>query len=244
VFQQGSVGIAGAVDGAPEYIDPRATAPRREYRGPVVEPSAMAPFGFDARGILRDGAKVQLNSVENYIAYDTLMLVEQVRRAKAAKPLKTVILGCTHFPFYADVFRRHLERLYANPVYRPFIAKQVTLVDPAVNTALELYEYFTREKMFREKPGTGSEFYISVPNVRNREVKTDAQGYLTYDYKYSRRPGTAQEFIRAVPFSRKTVPADILDRFREKIPSVYKLIVDFNRSNPKLRGMPAAERIQ
>lgn len=251
IFQQGSVGIAGSVDGAPEYISAKATRPRPDYRGPTVEARLVARFGLDTTGnrILRDGDKVQLNSVENQIAYDTLMLVEQLRHSPGAKPLKSVILGCTHFPFYADVFRKHFTRLYnyqegGKYIYRPFLAKNITLIDPAVNTAEELYQYLAQADLLADRPAAATEFYISVPNKRNPEVKTDAQGYFTYAYKYGRRPGTGQQFERVVPFSRQTVPADTLDRFREKIPDVFDLIVRFNQSSPKLRAMPAAERIQ
>jgi glutamate racemase len=250
IFQQGSVGIAGAIDGAPEYISAGAKAARAEYRGPKVAAGDAARTGLDTTGnrVLPDGAMLQLNSIENHIAYDTLMLVEQLRRAPGAKPLKTVILGCTHYPFYTAAFAKQFARLYdyqedGKYPYRPFLARQITLVDPAVNTAQELHQYLAEAKLFNTRQAPPSEFYVSVPNRRHPGVQTDAQGFFPYAYKYSRRAGTGEEFVRAVPFSRASIPADTLDRLREKIPSVYGLIVRFSESSPKLRDLPAAERI-
>ena len=36
-----------------------------------------------------------------------------------------------------------------------------------------------------------------------------------------------------MPFSRETIPADVLDRLADKVPNVYRLMVDFNQENPK-----------
>jgi hypothetical protein len=191
---------------------------------------------------------VQMNSVANHVAYEALSLVEEVRRTGAARPLGTVILGCTHYPFVADQFRAHFARLYdyrerGEFIYRPFLAKSVTLVDPAVITATQLYEFLVANRLLATGPPGVGEFYISVPNQTNPAVQTDGRGYFTYRYKYDRQAGSGEETVRAVPFSRQTIPADTLERLRTMVPSVFELIVRFNTASPKLTALPPADRI-
>ncbi len=244
VFQQGSVGIAGAVDGMPEFISPAVSAPRADYRGPAAF-QKIERYGFDFGGncMLRAGATLQINSVENYIAYDTLELVEKVRRAPDARPLKTVVLACTHFPFYAEAFRRQLRRLYdyqedGRYLYRRVLARDIAVVDPAVNTAEELHGRLAASGLFRDAPPETSEFYVSVPNPRNPEVKTDSQGFFTPEYKFGRHAGTGQETIRVVPFSRRSLPDGTIRRLADAMPQVFELIVRFNQAR-----VPEPDRI-
>jgi glutamate racemase len=174
VVQQGGTSLAGAIDGAPDFLDPAARAPRAGYRGPTPDPTLLERYGFDWSGMLYEGPRdaprnVQLNSVANHVAYETLSLVEQVRRTEGARPLGTVILGCTHYPFVADEFRKQFARLYEYQkggayLYRPYLAKEVRLVDPAVITATQLYEFLSTNRLLAGGPAGASEFYISVPN--------------------------------------------------------------------------------
>ncbi len=252
--QQGGIGLAGAIDGLPEFVDPAARAPRPGYRGPSPDPELLARYGFDWDKVLHEGPReaprnVQLNSIENHVAYETLSLVEQVRRTPGARPLSTVILGCTHYPFVADLFRKHFARLHdytekGAHVYRPFLAKEVVLVDPAAITATQLYEFLSANRLLAGTPTGASEFYLSVPNEANPTVELEASGHFTHLYKYGRKPGTGEETVRVVPFSRRTVPAETLTRLRATTPSVWELIVRFNAASPKLAGLPDDDRIR
>jgi glutamate racemase len=254
VVQQGGTSLAGAIDGAPDFLDPAARAPRSSYRGPTPDPALLERYGFDWDGMLYEGPRseprnVQMNSVANHVAYEALSLVEQVRRTEGARPLGTVILGCTHYPFVADHFRRHFARLYdykenGEYVYRSHLTKDVRLVDPAVITATQLYEFLSTNRLLAASPAGASEFYISVPNRANPAVETDTQGYFTYRYKYGRQPGSGQETVRVVPFSRRTVPEETLTRLRTMVPSAWELIVRFNGASPKLVEMPPNDRIR
>ncbi|HOC24290.1 MAG TPA: hypothetical protein PKJ13_03205 [bacterium] len=80
-----------------------------------------------------------------------------------------LILGCTHYPFYLDRFRAELDRLRGyrengEYIYQPFMADTIHLVDPAINTARELYDHLRRQGLFAERDLAGSEFFISVPS--------------------------------------------------------------------------------
>lgn len=254
VVQQGGTSLAGAIDGSPDYIDGAAHAPRASYRGPSPDPALLDRYGFAWEQMLYDGTReaprnLQMNSVENHVAYETLSLLEQVRHTRGAKPLTTVILGCTHYPFVADLFRKHFSRLYDYQekgvfLYRSCLAKDVTLVDPAVITANELYEFLSANRLLATARLGTSEFYVSVPNRANPAVETDGHGFLTYRYKYGRRAGTGEETVRVVPFSRRTLTEEALARVRSSMPSVWEEIVRFNQVNPKLATLSDEDRIR
>jgi glutamate racemase len=250
LFSQPGHGLAGAIDGEIAYIAPQADAPRAEYRGPsLVHPHAVIDstilprygFGWDERRMLYEGAReeprsLQINSIENYIAYNLLSLLEQLRQAQSRHPLKVLILGCTHYPFYLDVFKAGLDRLHdyqenGEYIYRPFMADTIHLVDPARNTARELYEYLKTEGLFSASDPAGSEFYISVPNRDNPAAALDAAGNFTWAYKYGRRAGAIQEYIKNVPFSKETIPAETSARLKRAIPKTSELIGRFMLGN-------------
>lgn len=253
VFQQAGIGLAGAIDGAAEFISADAKAPRKEYRGPSdihpefsIDMTILDRYNFDwsDHQILYDGeieqpGNVQINSVNNYIAYHLVSLLEKIRTAPQAQPLKMIILGCTHYPFYADVFKAKLNELsnYAENgeyIYRPFMAEHIELVDPAHNTAKELYDYLREKNLFNQTDISKSEFYISVPNRLNIGVRLDSAGNFQYDYKYGRQKGDIQQYVKRVPFSKITIPAPVAVRLEKDIALTFALIQSFNRTNPKM----------
>ncbi|NOY38636.1 MAG: Asp/Glu/hydantoin racemase [Chlorobi bacterium] len=263
IYQQAGIGLAGAIDGSPEFISRDATAPREEYKGPSaknpaapLDMSILKRYGFDwaENHMLFEGSagspeKVQINSIENYISYHLVTLLEKIRKNSEAKPLRVIILGCTHYPFYQDFFQEKLRKLYdyrenGRYIYRPVMFPKIEIVDPAVFTAEELYIYLTTRKMSRDGAHLKeSEFYISVPNTSNPEIKTDAAGGFTYDYKYGRKAGYIQEYVRRVPFTRVNVPEDILHRFRDIIPVTYGLMEHFDHENPKTSSIDEKDKI-
>ena len=245
IFNQGGHGIAEAVDEEPDFINTELTEVRDNYRGPSFE-SENFPidrtlmdiynFDFDHGKMLCDSDStddcqvLQLNAPENYVRYHVVSLLEKIRTAKDPQPLKAIVLGCTHYPYLTEEIRGVLAELYdyqagGDYVYRPFMAADIAIVDPAVNVAEELYQYMKEKQLFNpEGDIRESEFYISVPNTANPQVKTDAQGRFPYDYKYGRTDGEIQEYVRVVPFSRNNISEDTYERFRISIPETYELI--------------------
>ena len=143
-YQQAGIGLAGAIDGVIDYINTQATEIRKEYKGPSltlkeakIDLSILNRYGFDwsRNHILYSGEKknpteIQINSIENYIYYNVVSLLEQIRKSQTIKPLKAIILGCTHYPFYKNIFAKKLEELYnlkenGNFVYRKFMYKEI-----------------------------------------------------------------------------------------------------------------------
>ncbi len=252
IYQQPGIGLAGAIDGVIDYIDANAKTLRGQYKGPSfnlqsakIDRSILNRYNFDWNNnkILFGGTKenpteIQLNSIENYIYYNVVSLLEQIKNSKSAKPLKTIILGCTHYPFYKEIFAKKLNELYNlkennKYVYRDLMYENIILIDPAINTAKELYEYLKSNDLFGKNKLSNSEFYISVPNTLNRDVKLDSLGNFTYEYKYGRTAGNIQEYIKPVPFSKTNLHPDVIKMLKEKTPLVYKLITDFNQKNRK-----------
>lgn len=80
-----------------------------------------------------------------------------------------------------------------------------------------------------------SEFYISVPNVLNENVKTESAGNFTYEYKYGRDAGNIQQYVKRVPFNKSNLHPDVIEMLREKTPLIYKMITDFNQKNEKTK---------
>lgn len=252
IYQQPGIGLAGAVDGVIDYIDTKADQTRKEYKGPSltsknakINAGILNRYSFDwnKNKILYSGEKtnpteIQINSIENYIYYNVVSLLEQIKNTKAAKPLKTIILGCTHYPFYKNIFAQKLNELYnlkenEKYVYREVMNKEIILIDPALNTARELYEYLNKSDLFGNSELSKSEFYISVPNVLNKNVNLDSLGNFTYEYKYGRTAGYIQEYVKQVPFNKTNLHPDVIKMLKEKTPLVYKLITDFNQTNSK-----------
>lgn len=254
VFQQGGVGIAETVDEDSDYFDKDLTKPRESYKGPdfqgnlKIDKALMDIYNFDYKDFKmlcdaqgRDDCDIlQINDAENYVRYHLVSLMEKIRKADVQQPLKSIILGCTHYPYLTREIDLVLNELYnyqeedGKYRYRRFMTKNIDLIDPAVNTALELYQHLKEEKLFNEKGDiNNSEFYISVPNKDNPNIKLNAKGDFPYEYKYGRSEGEIQEYVKVVPFSKNIISGDILSRLKFQLPFTYNLIEKFITDNTK-----------
>ena len=175
--------------------------------------------------------------------------LEKIKKSPGAKPLKAIILGCTHYPFYTHVFQTKLEHLYNYQendkyIYRSIMANHIEFIDPALYTAKELYDFLAASRLFNEKNLLDSEFYISIPNQLNQHIKTDASGMFSYNYKYGRKAGDIQEYVKRVPFSNNCISPQVIQRFSKSIPMVFELISNFNQSNTKTKYLKPEEKIK
>jgi glutamate racemase len=265
VIQQGSLGLAGAIEGSPEFVAAEDAAATATYRGPAVgnstapiEPELIGAYGFEPEGILGDLEQPEtwrLNSIENYIRYDTATLVENHRKAGSTDPISTVILGCTHFPFHqADIERsfhrlREFRTVSGEAPYEHLIAEDIIFVDPARLTAVQLYEALTERELFDDdNPGgaTADEFFISVPNADCPGVVLRPDGLsFTYAYKYGRTPGELDlEYVKRVPMSRTNLGDAAVATIRRTMPGVWTRLVAFSAYNPRCTDLPDEARIR
>ncbi len=245
-FQQAGVGLAAAIDGEKDYLDASLHTVRKNYRGPSftnkiapIHKSIMKRYNFDfsANQILYSGNqkspdKLQLNSIKNYIRYHVISLLEKMRKSKTTTPLNSIILGCTHYPFFMKDFRETLQFAYnykenGKYVYRNFMEKNVSLVDPAINTAKELYVYLNNNHLFNNGKLSNSRFFISVPNLSDKNIRLKDSLNFTYAYKYGRKAGEIQQYVKRVPFSRRNLSSELLNRLKVKIPLTYHLIKNY-----------------
>jgi glutamate racemase len=210
-------------------------------------------FDFSAHRMLWEGDRarprsLQINSVENYIAYHLVSLLEKIRAEPDARPLTVVILGCTHFPFYTDSFRAQLARLHdyrenGEYVYRPCLAADVQFIDPAVHVGRELYQRLAGKKQLAESTDSlakqpRGEFYITVPRRNHPGVQLDPSGWFTYDYKYGRDPADAFSDVRAVPWDHSYLEPDVAKRLARQAPTVWGSIRQFNLNRAERENNP------
>ena len=262
VYQQAGIGLAGAVDGAKDYIASNSKIVRKDYRGPSfthesakIDKKILKRYNFDFSGskMLFSGNKekpdeLQINSIENYISYHVVSLIEQIVSQKNSSPLRTVILGCTHYPFYLDVFKKKFTELYnyqenGKYIYRNFLDRNVNLIDPAENTSKELYEYLNQENLFSSTANPQDEFYISQPNVLSTKIEVTSAGDFTYGYKYGRQAGMDSQFVKCIPFSKNNISSDVIEMLSNKIPRTFQSIQVFDKKSKKTEYLLEKEKL-
>ncbi len=265
IIQQGSLGLAGAIEGNPEYIVATDSDDSVTYRGPAVGNPAAAidlslipEYAFDPGGLLgdrEDPVTWRLNSVDNYIRYDTTTLVESYRRSGSTEPITTVILGCTHFPIYENAIEESFARLRdfrdsdGKAPYQDLIVEDVVFVDPAQLTAVQLYEALAQKELLLDDEnatsGTADEFYISVPNPACPGVVVRADGSaFTYAYKYGRSAGRLDVgYVKRVPMSGDNLGDSVMESIRTSMPAVWERLTDFSSHSPRCAGLPESARI-
>jgi len=260
VIQQGCLGLAGAIEGQRDYISTAESGLNPAYHGPSPSNSAaridtliFERYGFEPEGLLGLSlASVQLNSVDNYIRYHTTTLVDRYSFENDGRPLAVVILGCTHFPFFSRSLAAAFDRLRNLEVvedccpekpYAGLIAAGLVLVDPARNTAVELYRELRRRGILLAEGVRclidTDEFYISVTSPATSPENLDADGGFTYEFKYGRPAGNPDlEDVRRVPLTAASLKGQAREMIREKMPVVWQRLVEFNRGSPRLTRVP------
>jgi glutamate racemase len=265
VIQQGCLGLAGAVEGDPAYISSEKERRAIAYRGPAVssqiapiDPGLIGQYSFEADGLLGDidqPVTWRLNSVENYIRYHTASLIESYHRSGDLEPISTVILACTHFPYYSDEIAESLRRLryFRDPNgeerYKNLISERPSFIDPAELAARELYEILAESGLLiderDESDLCSDEFYISVPHTSVPIEKLSKSGGFAYQYKYGREPGHLErEYVKRVPMSGVNLSYAAREKIRQSMPAVWKRLVVFSQKSPRTQGLPDSARIK
>ena len=174
---------------------------------------------------------MQLNDPSNYVRFHLVSLLEKILKADPAKPMNTLILGCTHYPFMKDSIASVLSELYNYQSagvfrYRKVLASHVQLIDPAIETAKEAFTVLYQLGLRSKKNSNKAQFFISVPNTELEEVKLQPDGWFTYAYKYGRSPGANKEYVKFVPFDDKNISSATYSRFAQALPVVYAAILN------------------
>lgn len=240
VISQGGVGLAESIDRDWSFYVDTLTKARKEYKGPSlknalkIDTALMKIYHFnrsynqllceyDDSGKCLD---VQLNDPANYVRYHLVTLLEKMIAENYAKPMNTLILGCTHYPYLKDTIAQVLTELYnfqsdGNYRYRKFLAEKVELVDPALETAKDAYIAMRQNDLMNNSVIQGNNFFITIPNVGLKEVQLQQDGWFTYQYKYGRKAGENKRYVQFVPFDTKNISTATYNRFKVALPHVY-----------------------
>lgn len=244
VVSQGGLGFAEAVDSEPDYISTRATTVRENYRGPIyggnngIEPELLPLYNFDFSGnavlVKRDTdgsiLDLQLNSAANYARFHLVTLMAKHREDNPGVQMKSIILGCTHYPYLYDTLVTVIEELRAyqedgENVYAQLMDPEMFFVDPAVNTAKETFkQLYAANILNRKHQGSSLEGYISVAHKDLPSSAVDSSGNLRFNFKYGRELGSETPSVNVVPFSTENINVENLMRIQERLPLSYSLI--------------------
>jgi glutamate racemase len=245
VVNQPGAGFAESVDLEPDFVDPSLTEPRATYRGPKMGTApddikerllSVYHFDFSNNHVLykKEGGKYvefQLNSAANYARFHLVSLFDKLARSKKQAPLKSVILGCTHYPFLLDTLKETINELRnykvnGQPIYAHLISPDFTFIDPAIFTAIECYQTLRQDKQLALRARGGKlQAFISVPYYLVKPENLDKEGGLSYDFKFGRNPGTEDITTVFVPFSRTNIKKENLERIQKLVPHCYEQIV-------------------
>lgn len=244
VVAQGGTGFAEAVDSEPDYISAVATEVRENYRGPKWDDSlgvkaALLPiynFDYSSNSLLvkRDSEgeieELQLNSTGNYARFHMVTLLDKHRKANPGVKLKSVILGCTHYPYLLDTLKKVVEELRSytedgKAIFAELIDSSLEFVDPAYNTAKECYRVLKEDEILSQSTdATTLQAYISIPHPSLDPSLLEGSSNLSFNFKYGRECGDETPSVVVVPFSRENINRENLNRIKERLPLSYTLI--------------------
>ncbi len=246
VWQQGSLGLAGAIEGNSVFVGHNGTS----YQGPAVDNeqarldlSLRDVYQFEPAGLVGELSHPEswkLNSVDNYIRYDVSTLVESYRQSGATQPLGKVILGCTHFPFETARIRESFQRMrgYRNSAneypYRDLILPELSLIDPGQLTAKQLYRQLFLKQLLvrgdRPAPPLVERLFVSVaaPTVTRSSLLDD--GGFSPEFKYARTAGRFDvEDTRIVPLTQTILPKSLVELLSSRCPKIWQAVVEIRQ---------------
>ena len=246
IIQQGGKGLHEAIDSKREFINSTYSNPFPDYQGPSltneqyrIKKYLLPWYKFDTTHnrmlsnnvTLQLSDTIQINSVENYARYHIVSLMEQLKEKRDTLPLRAIILGCTHYPYVSTEINHILRELKQTARYAYLLSDSINIIDPAINTAKELYNYLSENGL----ADTGkinrleeSRFFVSVPNAFDPSVEKVSNNTFTYDYQYKKRKiNELKDYTLIVPLSRKLITDEQIDLIQKKMPFTYELLKNY-----------------
>jgi glutamate racemase len=258
VVQQGSIGLAGAIEGNPAYVWNAKGERPVPYAGPDGALGGSLPSTFprlkaeDFYTTIRPAASqsedtvlhpdLRPNSVPAYASFDAGELMSSLGNLVPPLPMRYVVLGCTHFPLAETELKQAFEdaREYTDPQgekpYARAIEEQIVFINPAEYTAKDLFRELARARLRNKSDITkliapAAEFFLSVANPNAVGVRLAPDGSLDTSYKEGREPGHAdREDTKVIRMTPETLPASS-GALVAKLPTVWQ----------QLQGAPKAE---
>lgn len=154
-------------------------------------------------------------SVDDCLRTDVAALVAEHRRSGDKRPITTVVLGCTHYPLVRDDIDREFMRVRDDPACRDLIAPQLTYVNPADETARELFR-----ELFLRRLRAGAD----VQPAADRDafyITVGRDGLLSNEVKFGRSPGRFDvQDIRTIPMHDDPEARAALKPWATRLPHV------------------------
>lgn len=243
VFNQEGGGIAAAMSGDLRYVDTSARVARKDYAGPVtgisynnIDATLIDRYGFDSHGNAllypaggRNLSGLQLNSVENYVRYHLVSMIERHRRSGSRIPISSIILADCSFCHVRDIMDKVMSELYDYKrggiyLYRSSISPDFRFIDPAECAVKDAYRMLREEGMLALR-GSKSVLYpfVSLPSSSVPADSLDPQGMMKESFRFGRRSGTETITTKVVPFALRYVTSQEVKEI-ELYPETFSLI--------------------
>lgn len=191
-------------------------------------PSEMVQQGSGSlAGIIEGNPDYDLPLAEQAVR-DVRELVGNHREAGARTPIRTVVLGCTHYPLAMEEIEAAFEQVRQEGEEQArLIAPELTFVDPAEWTARELFRSLARARLRRgageaapEGPMADGAFFLSVPHPGS-PLNRDGTG-LDTAYQYGRSSGEpGREDTVVISLTPEGLPESGLGLVKTKLPQVW-----------------------
>lgn len=246
VLNQEAVGLDAAIKGDTAYVDTAAVVARGSYEGPVsgvsynnIDMSLFDRYGFDTRGnaLLYPGkgdiSGVQLNSVENYVRFHLVSMIERHRRSGSRVPISSIILADGSYAQVRGVLEEVMDELYNYRrggiyLYRSGISPDFRFIDPAECAAVEAYKILRNDHNLALRGDlTRLESFISLPSASLPEDVLNPDGTMKHGFKYGRQCGSEELTTKVVPFAPRYVSPEIMNYIERNNSEVYSLIRNY-----------------
>jgi glutamate racemase len=234
----GTVAIMATTGTCDSQAYPRTIARLAGQQG-VRAPTMIQQGSAGLAGAI-EGSSADPHQVDEQVRQDVSSLVENYRLQGGKTPIKTVVLGCTHFPLVTDKIVHALAAMRELPgtdgrANHSLIAEKITVVNPAQDVAKELYRTLRLAKQLVQEDSPclleRHQFYLSTvsPAAAADATRADRSGFL-HEYKYRR---TVEDLLRnefrIVPLQSDPRNEVLLSIWREKLPAVSALIPSVSR---------------
>jgi glutamate racemase len=223
--EDGAIGVLATVGTCSSGAYPKAIASTLGRAGRRV-PDMVQQGSVELAGVI-EGNPAFSDTVAATAMRDVRSLLETHLKSGSTQPVRTVLLGCTHFPLVQQEIESAFETLQQDPRYQKMTAAPRSYIDPAEWTARELFRELAQARL-RLKAGEScvmpaDRFFLSIPNPDSPGLKLSPDGGLEYGYKYGRSPGEfSHEDTINIPLTADTLPKASAALVKEKLPLVWE----------------------
>ncbi len=247
IFSQETNGLTEAIKGNKEYVDPFVDRLRYNYAGPQIGISynnidltliERYNFNKEGNGLLTkqrpDGTmEIQLNSMENYIRYYLVSVIERHRRSGSTVPISKFYLADFKYHQAKGLIEEVLAELYnyrrdGMYLYRNSIASDYKVIDPLQCAAQQCY-MLLRDNDLLALRGSKSELhsFITVPSTLVPDDCITIEGNLVDSLKFCREPENTMLTTKQIPFAPRYLGNEEISYISNSSPNTFLLISNF-----------------